>query len=86
VPTSTLGTFLSVLEVLRPAFTPAAFARFVALAAGRLLTPGRHSTSACLLWLGLADACDHTAFYRFFARGTWAPDALGRLVFDAARR
>jgi hypothetical protein len=86
VPVSTLGTFLSVLEVLRPAFTPAAFARFVALCAGWLLTPGRHSTSACLLWLGLADACDHTAFYRFFSRGTWDPDVLGRLVFEAARR
>lgn len=86
MPASTLGTFLSVLEVARPAFSPAAFARFVALAAGWLLTPGRHSTSACLLWLGLADACDHTAFYRFFSRGTWEPDRLGRLVFDAARR
>jgi hypothetical protein len=71
------------LEVCRPAFTPAAFALFVTLVAGWLQAPGRHAISQSLLATGVASARDHTAFYRFFSRGTWSPDTLGRLIFKA---
>jgi hypothetical protein len=72
-----------VLEVLRPAFTPAAFTVFLTLVTGWVCAPGRRTLGDVLVAAGVAGTRDHTAFYRFFARGTWDPDALGRLVFLA---
>jgi hypothetical protein len=83
VPTDSLRTLLSVLEVLRPAFTPAAFALFVVLFDGWVRTPGRHALTECLVATGVAGQRDHTAFYRFFSRGTWDPDGVGRCLFVA---
>lgn len=83
MPTDSLRTLLDVLEVLRPAFTPAAFTLFVLLFDGWVRTPGRHALTECLIAAGVATGRDHTAFYRFFSRGTWEPDRLGRCVFEA---
>lgn len=83
MPTDGLLTLLGVLEVLRPAFTPASFALFVTLFDGWVRTPGRHALTESLIAAGVAGRRDHTAFYRFFTRGTWEPDRLGRLLFEA---
>jgi hypothetical protein len=83
VPPDGLRTFLAVLEVCRPAFTPAAFALFVILVRGWIQAPGRHAISQCVLAAGVAGVRDHTAFYRFFSRGTWSPDDLGKRLFAA---
>jgi hypothetical protein len=83
VPADFLRTFFGVLEVLRPTFTPAAFPVFLTLIVGWLRAPGRRTLGAVLVAANVAGTQDHTAFYRFFARGTWHPDTLGRAVFGA---
>ncbi len=83
MPTDNLRTLLDVLEVLRPAFTATTFALFVMLFDGWVRTPARHAITECLIATGVASGRDHTAFYRFFSRGTWNPDRLGRCLFEA---
>lgn len=83
MPTDALRTFLGVLEVLRPAFTRAGFALLLLLAEGWIRSPGRHAITECLLATGLAGERDPSALYRFFSRGTWDPDDVGRRVFEA---
>lgn len=83
MPIETLRTLLCVLEVLRPAFTPASFALLVVLFDGWVCTPGRHAITEALVTAGVAATRDHTAFHRFFSRGTWEPDAVGHALFRA---
>jgi len=83
MPIESVRTLWGVLEVVRPAFTPASFSLLVLLFQGWVLTGGRHAITECLLAAGVAGRRDHTAFYRFFSRGTWKPDAVGRLVLHA---
>ena len=86
MPIESVRTLWRVLEVVRPAFTPASFALFVVLFQGWVLTSGRHTLTDCLLAAGVAGRRDHTAFYRFFSRGTWSTDEVGRLIFTAVLR
>ena len=83
MPIESILTLWRVLEVVRPAFTPAYFALLALLFQGWVLTGGRHAITECLLAAGVAGRRDHTAFYRFFSRGTWKPDAVGRLILNA---
>lgn len=83
MPIESVRTLWRVLEVVRPAFTPASFALFVTLFQGWVLTSGRHALTDCLLAAGVAGRRDHTAFYRFFSRGTWSVDEVGRLILNA---
>jgi len=83
MPIESVRTLWGALEVVRPAFTPASFSLLVVLFQGWVLAGPRHALTDCLLAAGVAGQRDHTAFYRFFARGTWSPDALARLVFHA---
>ena len=83
MPIESILTLWRVLEVVRPAFTPASFALLALLFQGWVLTGGRHAITECLLAAGVAGRRDHTAFYRFFSRGTWKPDAVGRLILNA---
>jgi len=83
MPIESVLTLWGVLEVVRPAFTPASFSLLILLFQGWVLTGGRHAITECLLAAGVAGRRDHTAFYRFFSRGTWKPDAVGRLILDA---
>lgn len=76
-----LRTLLEALEVVRPAFTRPGFANMVVVLAGWVLTSGPHAVTQALVMTGVAGKRHHEAFHRFFSRGTWDPDEVGRLLF-----
>jgi len=76
-----LRTLVDALEVVRPAFTRPGFANLVVVFAGWALTSGPHAVTQALVTTGVAGRRHHEAFHRFFSRGTWDPDEVGRLLF-----
>ncbi|HSW32392.1 MAG TPA: transposase [Steroidobacteraceae bacterium] len=72
---------LEALEVVRPAFTRPGFANLIVVFAGWVLTSGAHAVTQALVVTGVAGRRHHEAFHRFFSRGTWDPDEVGRLLF-----
>jgi hypothetical protein len=76
-----LRTLLEALEVVRPAFTRPGFGNLVVVFAGWVLTSGPHAVTQALVVTGVAGRRHHEAFHRFFSRGTWEPDEVGRLLF-----
>lgn len=68
-----------ILSSFRSCFTRPGFAHFVALVAGWLLVPGRHTISRVVQ--AAPGQCHHASRYRFLARGRWHADALGRVLF-----
>jgi len=76
-----LRTLIDALEVVRPAFTRPGFANLVVVFAGWTMTSGTHAVTQALLSTGVAGRRHHEAFHRFFSRGTWQPDEVGRLLF-----
>jgi hypothetical protein len=78
-----LLTLLNCLEVLRPALTQPGFANLMALFSGWVLTSGTHAVTQALVVTSVAGRRHHEAFHRFFSRGTWSPDEMGRLLFQA---
>jgi hypothetical protein len=76
-----LPTFFDSLKEVRIALTRPSFARFVALTVGWVRSTGRHAVTEAMLAAGVAGRRHHAAFHRFFSRGTWSPDALGRWIF-----
>jgi hypothetical protein len=81
-PVSTLlQSFLDALKVFQPAFTEPSYRHLIALVVGWVLTMGRHSVTEALVTTGVASRRHYEAFHRFFSRGTWSPDELGRLLF-----
>jgi hypothetical protein len=77
-----LLTLLPMLEVLRPALTRPGFENLRVLFCGWVLTPGAHAVTEALVQTRVAGQRHHEAFHRFFSRGTWCPDELGRLLFQ----
>ncbi len=77
-----LRTLLDALEVVRPAFTRPGFVNLVVVFAGWALTSGPHAVAQALVTTGVAGRRHLEAFHRFFSRGTWDPDEVGRLLFD----
>lgn len=75
-----LRTLLEDLEVVRSAFTRPGFANLVVVLAGWVLTNGPHAVTQALVTTGVAGRRHHEAFHRFFSRGTWHPDEVGRLL------
>src|SRR5919198_710628 len=75
-----LRTLIAALEVLRPAFTKPGFDNLVVVFAGWALTNGPHAVTQALVATGVAGKRHHEAFHRFFSRGSWDPDEVGRLV------
>ena len=81
MPSSHLATLLASLATFRSAFSQPSFFRFLLLTCGWLLVQGpAHSVTEALLAADVAHRCHWEAFHRFFSRGTWAPDRLGRLL------
>jgi SRSO17 transposase len=78
-----LLTLLACLEVLRPGLTSPSFTNLVVLVAGWVRTSGTHAVTQALVETAVAGRRHHEAFHRFFSRGTWSPDELGRLLFQA---
>lgn len=76
-----LRTLLEALEVVRPAFTRPGFGNLLVVFAGWVLTSGPHAVTQALVTTGVAGRRHHEAFHRFFSRGTWDPDEVGRLLF-----
>jgi hypothetical protein len=68
-------------ETFRPGLTAPGFANFIVIASGWLLTHGTHAVTEALVTTDVAARCHHEAFHRFFSRGTWSPDLLGRWIF-----
>lgn len=76
-----LRTLLEALEVVRPAFTRPGFDNLVVVFAGWAMTSGPHAVTQALMTTAVAGRRHHEAFHRFFSRGTWDPDEVGRLLF-----
>lgn len=76
-----LRTLLAALEVVRPAFTRPGFDNLIVVFAGWALTSGPHAVTQALVTTGVAGRRHHESFHRFFSRGTWDPDEVGRLLF-----
>jgi hypothetical protein len=73
---------LSTLEVVQPAFTRPGFRNAWVVFAGWVLTMGVHAVTAALVATDVARRLHHERFHRFFSRGCWDPDAVGRLLFE----
>jgi hypothetical protein len=82
MPSSALRSLRALWEeTFRPGLTAPGFANFVVIASGWLLTQGTHAITEALVMTDVAARCHHEAFHRFFSRGTWSPDHLGRCLF-----
>lgn len=79
-------SWLLLLEIYRPALTVRSYRRLVPLAVGWILTAGTHAVTQALVVTQLAGRRHHEAFHRFFSRGTWDPDDLGRCLFERLLR
>ena len=77
-----LQALLGVLAVVQPAFTQPGFRHLVVLFAGWVRTTGIHAVTETLVVTGVAGNRHHEAYHRFFSRGTWMPDRIGRLLFN----
>jgi hypothetical protein len=81
-----LRTLLEQLEVFREALTRPGFDRMLVIFVGWVQTMGLHAVTQALVATDVARRQHHEAFHRFFSRGTWCPDELGRLLLAAALR
>ncbi len=71
-------TLLATVEVLQPAFTRPGFRNAWVVFAGWVLTAGAHAVTQALVVTDVARRLHHERFHRFFSRGTWRADAVGR--------
>ena len=77
------STFQAVFCSFASAFSTPSYANFVTLTTGWMLCQGRHTISRVIQTLGSRRrGKHHSAFYRFFSRAVWEPDAVGRILFD----
>ena len=81
-----LRTLLDSLEIYRAAFTAPSFANAIVIFVGWVLSSGTHAVTEALVVTGVSSRRHHEAYHRFFSRGTWSPDELGRLLFGAILR
>lgn len=73
-------TLLDLMEVFRDALTEPGYRNFVVLVAGWILTQGDHAVTQALVVTAVAERIHWERYHRFFSRGTWEPDELGRLI------
>jgi len=82
MPSSASRSLFAVWEgIFAPALTRPGFANVLVIATGWVLTRGAHAVTEALVQTGVAGRRHHEAFHRFFSRGTWDPDALGRRIW-----
>jgi hypothetical protein len=72
-------TLLSTLQLFRTVLTKPGYANMVVIFAGWILDPG--AVTFALVATSVSEKMHHERFHRFFSRGTWNPDSMGRLVF-----
>jgi hypothetical protein len=73
---------LGAMEVVQPAFTRPGFRNAWVIFAGWVLTAGVHAVTQALVVTDVARRVHHERFHRFFSRGAWCPDVVGRLLFE----
>lgn len=78
---NSLESLLGTLDGLRWALTAPGFRNFVVLFVGWVQTQGVHAVTSALVETDVARRTHHERFHRFFSRGTWSPDEIGRLLF-----
>jgi hypothetical protein len=82
MPSSALRSLCAVWEeTFAPALTRPGFANVLVIVVGWILTRGPHAVTEALVETQVAGRRHHEAFHRFFSRGAWDPDVLGRWVF-----
>lgn len=81
-----LRTLLGWVEVLRPELTKPGFANALVVFVGWVRSEGRRAVTEALVVTDVARRRHHERFHRFFSRGTWSPDGLGKLLFDCVLR
>lgn len=74
-------TLLMCLCTLESCFTAPSFSRFVTLMSGWVLCIGKHTVTGVMRAAGVADS-DPSGYHRFFSRGAWSPDEIGRGVLQ----
>jgi hypothetical protein len=77
-----LATMLGTMEVVQPALTRPGFRNAWVVFAGWVLTAGVHAVTQALVVTDVARRLHHERFHRFFSRGAWRPDTVGRLLFE----
>jgi hypothetical protein len=85
-PVTVPAGLLSVLEVVRGAFTAPGFATFVALVTGYLGATGRRTVTGMWIAAGLAGIAHHARAHRFFSHTRWDADTVGLLLARAVVR
>lgn len=86
MPDVVLASLLDLLGVFRMPLTRPGFANFLIVAVGWIQSYGVHAVTEALVVTGVAGKRHHEAFHRFFSRGTWDPDAMGRWLFVRLER
>lgn len=86
MPDDVLARLLDVLSAFRFPLTRPGFTNFVIVAVGWIQSYGVHTVTEALVVTGVAGRRHHEAFHRFFSRGTWDPDDLGRRLFERLQR
>lgn len=77
-----LRTLLAWVEVLRPALTRPGYSNALVVFVGWVLSTGQRAVTQALVATDVACRRHHERYHRFFSRGTWSPDAIGRLLFE----
>ena len=81
MPHDVLARLLDVLEAFRMPLTRPSYANFLVVAVGWVQSYGLHAVTEALVVTGVAGRRHHEAYHRFFSRGSWEPDAMGRWLF-----
>lgn len=69
------------MEAIQPAFTRPGFRNAWVVFTGWVLTMGTHAVTQSLVMTDVARRIHHERFHRFFSRGAWNPDDVGRMLF-----
>ena len=72
-------SLLSCLVAFEPCFTGPSYRRFLTLMPGWLVCVGKHTVTGVMRAAGVADV-DASGYHRFFSRGAWSPQHVGRVV------
>jgi hypothetical protein len=86
MPDHVLRTLLAILEETGAPLTRPGLTNFVIISVGWIQTFGVHAVTQALVVSGVAGKRHHEAFHRFFSRGAWDPDDLGRSLFGRLER
>lgn len=70
------------MEAIQPAFTRPGFRNAWVVFAGWVLTMGTHAVTQSLIVTDVARRVHHERFHRFFSRGAWKTDDVGRMLFE----